>query len=61
MSIPFVHDRVLQKSTGAVCLVLFVNVRNMTVDLFALRGAGDVIEDVPLTEIAPVDQASLRA
>lgn len=61
MFIPFVQDRVLQKATGAVCLVLFVNIHNLTVDLFAPRGAGDVIKGVPFAEIAPVNQASLRA
>jgi hypothetical protein len=58
MYIPYTHDRVVRKSTGAVCLVVFVNIHNRTVDLFAPRGAGDLIEGVPFAEVARVNQAS---
>lgn len=61
MSIPYALDRVVQKSTGAVCLVMFVNIHDRTVDLFVPRGAGDVIKGVPFAEIARANQASLRA
>jgi len=60
MFIPYTYDRVVRKSTGAVCLVVFVNIHNRTVDLFAPCGAGDLIEDVPFSELARGNQASLH-
>lgn len=61
MFIPYAYDRVVQKSTGAVFLVVFVNIHDQTVDLFTPGGAGDVIKDVPFAEITRVHQASPRA
>jgi hypothetical protein len=58
MFIPYTDDRVVRKSTGAICLVVFVNIHNRTVDLFAPFGAGDLIKDVPFAELARVNQAS---
>ena len=55
MFIPYIYDRVEWKSTGIVCLVMFVNIHNRTVDLFTPRGAGDVIKDVPFAEVARVE------
>jgi len=60
MFIPYTHDRVMRRSTGAICLVVFVNIHNRTVDLFAPSGAGELIEDVPFAELARVNQASPR-
>jgi hypothetical protein len=57
MFIPYAQDRVVHKSTGAICIVIFVNVHNQTVNLFAPRGAGDLIENVPFSELALVRQA----
>ena len=54
MFIPYIHDRVEWKSAGIVCLVMFVNIHNRTVDLFTPRGAGEVIKGVPLAEVARV-------
>ena len=61
MFIPYTHDRVMRKSTGAVCLVVFVDIYNRTKDLFAPSGAGDLIKGVPFAELARVNQASLSA
>ena len=55
MFIPYIHDRVEWKSTGTVYWVTFVNIHNRTVDLFAPHGAGEVIKNVPLAEVARVN------
>ncbi len=53
MFIPYAQDRVVQKDTGAICLVVFVNIHDRTADLFAPHGAGDLIKGVPFAELAP--------
>jgi hypothetical protein len=58
MYIPFANDRVVRKSTATVCLVVFVNIHNGTVDLFAPRGAGELIKGVPFAELARFDRES---
>jgi hypothetical protein len=55
MHIPYIHDRVVRKSTASVYMVVFVNVHNRTVDLFSPHGAGDLIKGVPYEELARVD------
>jgi len=37
-----------------VCLVVFVDIHKGTVDLFAPRGAGELIQNVPFAEVVPV-------
>ena len=56
MFIPYRRDRVVRKSTGAVCLVVFVNVHDKTVDLYEPSGAGALIEGVPFAELGLLDQ-----
>lgn len=34
---------------------MFVNIHNRTVDIFALRGVGDMIMGVPLAGVVPVN------
>lgn len=59
MYIPYYHDRVMRKATGTVCLVVLVDIHNRTVDLFPLRGAGELIRGVPFSDVAPANGSGI--
>ena len=59
MYFPYYRDRVTWNATGTMCLVVFVDVHNRTVDLFPLRGAGELIKCVPFSEVVPLERSSL--
>ncbi len=58
MYIPYTHERVVRKSAATVYLVVFVDIHNRTADLFAPRGAGQFIRDIPFEELARLDYRS---
>jgi hypothetical protein len=45
----------MRKATATVCLVVLVDIHNRTVDLFAPRGAGELIRGVPFSEVGPTE------
>ena len=53
MYIPYYHDRVMRKATATVCLVVLVDIHNRTVDLFPLRGAGELIRGRSVLRCGP--------
>jgi len=56
--IPHIHDRVVHKCTLTLCRVTLVNIHARTVDLFTLRGVGELIKDVPYADVIRVVQGS---